>query len=444
MRNFLTAYMVLYTPGKTSGYPDSKIESGIHFYFLGGAGEVGNVGCIIEDKTGTRLLIDYGMAPTRPPKYPSESPPVLDAIITHSHIDHIGMAPWLVGAHGTTLHGTALTAKVSEIMWRDTYKVSSIEGYPLAWDKRDLDLALEAWTTHDIGEWFQIGQWKCKFHLAGHMPGAIMVEIVTPTTTILWTGDVDTRDSPNVLGAKPIPCDILCLEGTYGGRNHPNRAEEEKRFVDRVLEVVGRGGIALVPAFASGRGQDVLRILHDEASHLNVHFDGMGTRLTKDWLKFPEYIKNPKELVKTWKWVRRVYGKSDRKKALNANVIVTTSGMLDGGPALWYLNRLRQNKNNAILLTGYQADGSGGRQLLDEGKIAIYGNLTKIDLEIDQFALSNHADGPSLVKFAQLCSPKEIILFHAPEEGIISLKNKLKDEFNIYLPENNKSLFLRS
>jgi len=49
-----------------------------------------------------------------------------------------------------------------------------------------------------------------------------------------------------------------------------------------------------------------------------------------------------------------------------------------------------------------------------------------------------------LVKFAQLCSPKEIILFHAPEEGIISLKNKLKDEFNIYLPENNKSLFLRS
>ena len=90
-----------------------------------------------------------------------------------------------------------------------------------------------------------------------------------------------------------------------------------------------------MPAFASGRGQDILRILKRDAPHLNVHFDGMGTRLTKDWLLFPEYNNNFKELMKTWKWVKRVYGKSDRKKALNADVIVTTSGMLDGGPALW-------------------------------------------------------------------------------------------------------------
>ena len=434
--------MVLYTPGNTSGYPIEKIKSGIRFYFLGGAEEVGNVGCIIEDNTGTRLLIDYGMAPTRPPRYPSESPPVSDAIITHSHIDHIGMAPWLVGAHGTTLHGTALTAKVSEIMWRDTYKVSSIEKYPLSWDKRDLDLALDSWKTHKIGESFKIGEWDCKFHLAGHMPGAVMIEINTPSAKILWTGDIDTRNSPNVIGASPISCDILCLEGTYGARTHPNRSDEEQRFVERIEEVVNRGGVALVPAFASGRGQDILRILKRDAPHLNVHFDGMGTRLTKDWLLFPEYNNNFKELMNTWKWVKRVYGKSDRKKALNADVIVTTSGMLDGGPALWYLNRLNSNKSNAILLTGYQAEGSGGRLLLDEGQLSIYGKMTKINLEINQYALSNHADGPSLVKFAKDCSPKEIILFHAPDEGISSLQNELDGEFKVFLPQNNKPLYL--
>ena len=352
------------------------------------------------------------------------------------------MAPWLVGAHGTTLHGTALTAKVSEIMWRDTYKVSSIEKYPLSWDKRDLDLALDSWKTHKIGESFKIGEWDCKFHLAGHMPGAVMVEINTPSARILWTGDIDTRNSPNVIGASPISCDILCLEGTYGARTHPNRLDEEQRFVERVKEVVNRGGVALVPAFASGRGQDVLRILKRDAPHLNVHFDGMGTRLTKDWLLFPEYNNNFKELMKTWKWVKRVYGKSDRKKALNADVIVTTSGMLDGGPALWYLNRLNSNKSNAILLTGYQAEGSGGRLLLDEGQLSIYGQMTKINLEVNQYALSNHADGPSLVKFAKNCSPKEIILFHAPEEGLSSLKNQLDTEFKVFLPENNKPLFL--
>ena len=133
--------MVLYTPGSSSLYPDDPPEKGIRFHFLGGAGEVGNVGCIIEDNTSTRVLVDYGLAPTKPPRYPSESPSVKHAIMTHAHIDHIGMAPWLA-TYGTLLHGTDLTAAVSEIMWSDTYKVSDIEGYPLAWDKRDMELSL--------------------------------------------------------------------------------------------------------------------------------------------------------------------------------------------------------------------------------------------------------------------------------------------------------------
>jgi putative mRNA 3-end processing factor len=168
----------------------------------------------------------------------------------------------------------------------------------------------------------------------------------------------------------------------------------------------------------------------------------MGTRITKDWLKFPELIKEPNLLIKTWKWARRVYGKSDRKKALNANVIVTTSGMLDGGPALWYLNRLKWDKANAILLTGYQAEGSGGRQLLSEGKLPIYGKMTEIDLEINQFALSNHADHDSLSSFARGCNPEKIIIFHAPNDGAKLLKSELKKEFDIILPENNFSFLL--
>ena len=68
--------------------------------------------------------------------------------------------------------------------------------------------------------------------------------------------------------------------------------------------------------------------------------------------------------------------------------------------------------------------------------------MTKINLEVNQYALSNHADGPSLVKFAKNCSPKEVILFHAPEEGLSSLKNQLDTEFKVFLPENNKPLFL--
>ena len=436
--------MVLYTPGQSSGYPKNKVEDGIRFHFLGGGNEVGNVGCIIEDSTGTRVLIDYGLAPTKPPKYPDQSPPISDAIITHSHIDHIGMVPWLTQFNNVRLHGTSLTESVSEIMWRDTYKVSKIEGYPLTWDKRDLEYALDSWVSHDYNEWFNIGAWKCRLHRAGHMPGAAMVEIETPTHRILWSGDLDTRDSPNTIGAKPVKCDILCLEATYGGKTHPDRKEEELRFVSAVKKIVERGGLALIPAFASGRGQDILRILHREAPHLNVHYDGMGTRLTRKWFENSEHIKDIETFEKVWKWTKKISSKSDRKKALQADVIVTTSGMLDGGPALWYLNRLKNDMANGILLTGYQAENSGGRKLLEEGKLNIFGNLTKIELDVEQFQLSNHAGHDELCNFALECNPKNMILFHAPEESRNVIFSELSENIEIHLPVNGVSIHINS
>ena len=436
--------MVLYTPGQSSGYPKNKVKDGIRFHFLGGGNEVGNVGCIIEDNTGTRVLIDYGLAPTKPPKYPDQSPPISDAIITHSHIDHIGMVPWLTQFNNVRLHGTSLTESVSEIMWRDTYKVSKIEGYPLTWDKRDLEYALDSWVSHDYNEWFNIGAWKCRLHRAGHMPGAAMIEIETPTHRILWSGDLDTRDSPNTIGAKPVKCDILCLEATYGGKTHPDRKEEELRFVSAVKKIVERGGLALIPAFASGRGQDILRILHREAPHLNVHYDGMGTRLTRKWFENSEHIKDIETFEKVWKWTKKISSKSDRKKALQADVIVTTSGMLDGGPALWYLNRLKNDMANGILLTGYQAENSGGRKLLEEGKLNIFGNLTKIELDIEQFQLSNHAGHDELCNFALECNPNNMILFHAPEESRNVIFSELSEKIEIHLPVNGESIHINS
>ena len=78
--------MVFYTPGRTTSYSSEKIEDGIRFHFLGGAKEVGNVACVIEDNTQTRILIDYGLSPGDPPTYPQESPPIDAAIITHAHL----------------------------------------------------------------------------------------------------------------------------------------------------------------------------------------------------------------------------------------------------------------------------------------------------------------------------------------------------------------------
>ena len=290
---------------------------------------------------------------------PAEAPTVHDAVITHSHIDHLGMAPWLCAHHRTRLHGTVITAELSDMMWRDCYKVSSIERYPLAWDKRDIDTALDSWYVHDFGVPWKHHGWELTLHPAGHIPGAAMLHITTPETTVLLTGDFDTRDSSLVNGAQPVKTDILFVEGTYGGRDHPPKQEEIDRFISSVEAVVNRGGTVLIPAFANGRTQDVVMMLHQYLPRLNVHVDGMGKRVAKTHMNHPKLLRDSIALERAWRWAKQVSSKSDRKKALAADVIVTTSGMLEGGPALWYLNRLRHDQKKCNLLHWISGEGYG-------------------------------------------------------------------------------------
>ena len=433
--------MVVYAPGRTSGYPQTPPERGLRYHYLGGGNEVGNVGIVLEDPTSNRLLLDYGIAPTKPPRYPNEAPQVSHAIITHSHIDHLGMVPWLASNHNSTLHGTELTAAISEMMWYDCHKVSSIEGYPLPWDKRDIDLALSAWDTHKFNAPWTQDDWKLELHRAGHIPGAAMLHVETPNKSVLFSGDFDTRDSQLTTGAKPVKTDVLFVEGTYGGRDHPPKQEENERFIERVIEVVDRGGTALVPAFANGRTQDVVMLLHKLLPELDVHVDGMGKRVAKLQMQHPETLRDPSALESAWKWCRRVSSKSDRKKALDADVIVSTSGMMDGGPSIWYLNRLRHDRKNAILLTGYQARNTGGRRLLEERKVPIFGKLANIELDVDQYSFSTHAGHKEIVQFAEECQAEDVVIYHSdPNMARPPLAEELESKgHNVHLPKNGES-----
>ena len=433
--------MVVYAPGRTTNYPQVPPERGLRYHYLGGGNEVGNVGIVLEDPTSNRLLLDYGIAPTKPPRYPNEAPHVSNAIITHSHIDHLGMVPWLASNHNTTLHGTELTAAISEMMWYDCHKVSSIEGYPLPWDKRDIDLALSAWKTHPFNQPWKQDDWKLELHRAGHIPGAAMLHVETPKKSVLFSGDFDTRDSQLTVGAKPVQTDVLFVEGTYGGRDHPPKQEENQRFIERVVEVIDRGGTALVPAFANGRTQDVVMLLHKHLPELDVHVDGMGKRVAKLQMEHPETLRDPSALESAWKWCRRVSSKSDRKKALDADVIVSTSGMLDGGPSIWYLNRLRHERKNAILLTGYQARNTGGRRLLDERRIPIFGKLANIELDVDQYSFSTHAGHQEIVDFAEQCQAEDVVIYHSdPTMARPPLAEALeKNGHQVHVPENGIS-----
>lgn len=436
--------MVFYNPGRTSEYSEDQINSGYRYHYLGGGNEVGNVGVVLEDKTKNRLLLDYGIAPTSPPKYPKEAPFVKNAIITHSHVDHLGMAPWLPANYNTNLHGTELTAEISRMMWNDCYKISSIEKYPLPWDKRDIDIAMDSWITHEFNDSWMQENWKLTLLNAGHIPGAGMLKVETDDKNILFTGDFDTRNSPLTKGAKPEDVDILFIEGTYGGRNHADQELELSRFIDNVIRVTDNGGTILIPAFANGRTQDMMMRLHQNCPELDVHIDGMGKRITKLHLEHNQFLRNPSALNDAWNWSKRVSSKSDRKKALEADVIISTSGMLQGGPAIWYLNRLRHNMENEIFFTGYQAKDTGGRKLQTKSRLDIFGKEVNIPLNWEKFSFSTHAGHKEITEFVYSCDPQDVIIYHTdPNNSRPHLVEELESNgINTHSPENGHSYII--
>jgi len=436
--------MVFYNPGRTSEYSEDQINSGYRYHYLGGGNEVGNVGVVLEDKTKNRLLLDYGIAPTSPPRYPKEAPFVKNAIITHSHVDHLGMAPWLPANYNTNLHGTELTAEISRMMWNDCYKISSIEKYPLPWDKRDIDIAMDSWITHEFNHSWMQENWKLTLLNAGHIPGAGMLKVETDDKNILFTGDFDTRNSPLTKGAKPEDVDILFIEGTYGGRNHADQELELSRFIDNVIRVTDNGGTVLIPAFANGRTQDMMMRLHQNCPELDVHIDGMGKRITKLHLEHNQFLRNPSALNDAWNWSKRVSSKSDRKKALEADVIISTSGMLQGGPAIWYLNRLRHNMENEIFFTGYQAKDTGGRKLQTKSRLAIFGKEVNIPLNWEKFSFSTHAGHKEITEFVYSCDPQDVIIYHTdPNNSRPHLVEELESNgINTHSPENGHSYII--
>lgn len=397
--------------------------------FHGGVDEVGRLGMFVEEDN-FRLLFDYGLSATDPPKYPVEVPPVDFLLLSHSHLDHSGMVPWVAGRYETPILATIVTQRVSEVLFHDNVKVSELEGYPQMYGKQEIKAAKLAFDKIKFGEERNLGPFELKVHFAGHIPGAAMFELRGNRTT-LFTGDINTRDTHLISGTKPVKCDNLIMEGTYAGRNHPKRVKLEYEFLRKIDEVVARGGKVIIPAFAIGRTQEIMLLLRH--SKHQIYVDGMGNSITELYLNKPDFIKSPKELRKMKNKVKMVRSFRGRKYALKGDVIITTSGMLDGGPVLSYLQKFKDSSKNAVLLTGYQVEGTNGRLLRDEKKIRIQGVVQKVNCEVDFFDFSAHSGHKELVEFIHGCEPEKVILCHSDNREAIA--DELKGSYNFILPK---------
>lgn len=403
----------------------------VKYRFLGGADVVGCMGMIMEWSEKT-VLIEYGMNPTKPPEYPIPAPPVDHVFLTHSHLDHCGMLPAVCGKQHSELFTTPLSAEVGELLMNDSLKIAKAENYPLQYTSGDIDRTMRNVVPLTFGDTIEVGSVDVSLYTAGHIPGATMF-LFEGDTSMLYTGDIHTMDQKLVKGAKPVDCETLIIEGTYGGRNHQPRKRTEQDFLDKVQEVVERGGTCLIPVFAIGRTQEIMLQIMDLGYEMWV--DGMGRSVTRLFLDYPEYLSDHRKLRAARRKFHTVKNSNMRKNAAKGQVIVTTGGMMDGGPVLSYIHKVKNDPNSALLVVGYQAEDTNGRMLMDHGVMNIDGDVQKIHCEVQRYDFSAHADHSQIVQFIEDCDPENVVLMHSEvrEKFLPDLQ-----DYNVILPEPDK------
>ncbi|MFA6805551.1 MAG: MBL fold metallo-hydrolase [Candidatus Methanomethylophilaceae archaeon] len=405
------------------------------FRFLGGAEIVGRMGMTMEGD-GKTMLVEYGMSPTKPPEYPLVPPRIDHVFLTHCHLDHCGVLPAVCGRDGCDLFSTPLSAEISEIMMYDSLKIAKAEGYPEPYTEADIEKTMQSVAPVTFGDTIELGKLDVTFHSAGHVPGACMFEFKGDTTTV-YSGDFHTLDQRLVTGAKPVKCTNLFVEGTYAGRNHPDKKKTEQDFIAKVDEVIARGGTVIVPCFAVGRTQEIMLLLKDLGYDMWV--DGMGRSVTRLYMDYPEYVRDPKALKSARRTFNEVRNSGMRKHAAKGQIIVTTGGMLDGGPVLGYLRTLKDDPKNAILLVGYQAEDTNGRMLMEKGCIVIDEEVAKVECEVQKYDFSAHAGHDDIINFVNKCDPDNVIIMHSEAREL--LLPDLQD-YNVILPKTGEEFEL--
>ncbi len=415
----------------------------------GGAREVGRSAFYVEEKKKS-ILLDCGVMlgeTVKVPGFPKGmEKEIRDVAVSHAHLDHSGYLASLI-AHGAkpAIHGNKATRDLVGVLLADYMRI----GKDIDFGERDVSEVARRFYTYEFGEGFRAGGFNAKLHNAGHILGSAMVW-VEGEKKLLYSGDVSARGTRLLDGCeKGLRADALILEGTYGSEELPGTKETVTGLIKEINETIKEGGHVIIPSFAVGRGQEILMILESHMKsgvipHVKIYMDGMIRKAMKIYRQNIVYTKDEvqKRILMSADdpfsskhfYVPKRRDRSDVFK--EPCIIVSTSGMISGGPILTYLKELGGNPKNKIIFVGYQAEGTRGRKILDGAKeIEIDDEMVKLRLKIAEFRLSGHAGKSELMQFAYgVKGLKKVVLVHGEEKSLIELGEALEKKFEVVIP----------
>ncbi len=436
----------------------------MNIQFIGATGTVTGSKYLLSSGS-EQILVDCGLfqglkqlrlrnwAPL--PFKPSE---IKSLLLTHAHIDHSGYIPLLV-KHGFRgkIHCSHGTAELCKILLPDSGYLQEEDAHfanrhstskhkpalPL-YTLKDAEECLMYFHPVDFDHEIDLGK-DLTFTLlpAGHILGASMIKIRNGNRMVLFTGDLG-RSHDIIMNPPEIvrATDFLILESTYGNRRH-SIIDPKQEIAGVINRTAHRGGVIVVPAFAVGRAQAVLYLIHElkkekKIPDIPVYLDSPMARDATDlYCDFSqEHRLSTSECNLMCREAKIINTPAESKELDFDNtpkVIITASGMATGGRVLHHLIAFVSSEKNTILFTGYQAAGTRGEALtMGVEKIKIYGNYYPVRAEIVlQDSLSAHADYEEILNWLENFQqpPKEVFITHGEPKQSDSLRLKIQERF---------------
>ncbi len=414
---------------------------------LGAANEVGRSGFLAKCD-GANILMDYGVMlgrRDRPPAHPAHvKPKDLDAIvITHAHLDHSGNVPSLFVSGKTDVYATPPTLDLSKLLIEDMIKVKK-NAHPF--DLPEINNMMRSAKPTGFGEKIRKGNASFELRESGHVIGGSTVLVESGGKRLFYTGDVRIPGSRMLREADLDVGDIdmLITESTYSQTEQAPRRESEEGLVEFANEVMDRKGTLFVPSFSVERSQEIACILRDANFKHRIIMDGMALKVNDIMFRHPDYLRDPDVFADAINGALEVRGQRDRKRALEEPcVVISPAGMLVGGNAVYYLQRLAFDSRNGIALVSYQGEGTPGKKLLETGKVETKGKDMKVSAEVKKFEFSGHSGRSELFDMIKRIkgNPK-VLTVHGDAESCQKFAEEIHERFGLeaHAPSVNETI----